>query len=111
MERVRRAVYRRPPTDARVTCYAMAFTAPARRSFMRLRARVAILKRLSESGRLNPAVLAKVLPTVRADVRTLSEDKELARLGQGRTEAEALRKQVEPILAAIEKQLASEGGK
>lgn len=111
LERVRVAVYRRPPIDTRKTCYKMAYTPPARLSASRLKARVAILKTLSESGRLNPVVLAKVLPTVRADVKLLGEEKELARLGKGRAEAEALRKQVEPLLAAIEKQLGLEAGK
>jgi len=111
LERVRRGVYRRPPTDTKVTCYKMAYNPPASLSLKRLKARVAILKTLSESGRLNPAVLAKVLPTVRADLKMLSDEKELARLGKDRAEAEGLRKQVEPMLAAIEKQLGAEANK
>jgi len=111
LERVRRTVYRKPPSDAMVKCYKMAYIPPARPSLDRLKVRVTVLKALSQSGRLNRTVLAKILPTVRADLKMLGNEKELANLGKARAEAEVVRKQVEPVLAAIEKQLAAEGGK
>jgi len=109
LQRIRTAVTRYPPTDIRVTCYKMAYNPPAKRSFERLQKRLPLLKKLAESGRLNTAVLAKVLPTVRADIETLSREKELAQLRKDRALAEAVRKQAAPVLAAIEKQLASAG--
>ena len=109
LDRVRTSVYRYPPTDMRVSCYKMAYNPPVRQSFLRLKGRVAILKKLAESGRLNAAVLGKILPTVRADMELLSSEKELAKLRTSRAEAEAVRKQVVPVLAAIEKQLAATG--
>ena len=105
LDHVRGEVFRRPPTDTQVKCYKMMYIPPARRSFDRLKARLGLLKKLAESGRLNPTVLAKVLPTVRADVEMLSSEKELAKLGQARAEAEAVRKQIATVLSAIEKQL------
>lgn len=109
LQRIRTAAYRYPPTDMRVTCYKMMYIPPVRGSFERIKKRLPLLKKLAESGRLNVAVLARVLPTVRADVELLSGEKELAQLHRERAEAETVVEQVAPVLAAIEKQLAAMG--
>jgi hypothetical protein len=73
-------ILRDPPTDSAVKCYDMFILPPAQRSVERLQKRLPLLKALVAAGKVAPAVAERVLPTIRADLATLSDAKELARL-------------------------------
>jgi hypothetical protein len=80
-DRLQKEMYRDPPTDSRVKCYAMMVVIPARASLERIAKRLPLLEGLAGSGDVNAAALAKVLPSIEADLATLGSDAELSRLG------------------------------
>jgi len=101
--RIRRRVYRNPPTDSRVTCYDMAMVPPAHQSFRRLSKRLPLLRRLAANGKVNRRVLEKVLPSVRTDIATLSDPQQAKALpGEERVQAEKTREQAAAAFARIE---------
>ena len=103
---IRREIYRRPPTDFRMTCYTMPVMIPARESFDRLGKRLPLLQGLAAEGKVNPTVLAKVLPTVRADLARLADPKQVAKLSAaGRAKIEKLTAETRAAVAKIEKLL------
>ncbi len=104
---LKQRVYRNPPTDMAVKCYEIMAIQPAKQSMDRLGKRLGLLEKLVESGRLNPAVLRKILPTVRADIKTLTDKKELGRLNEdARKQAIETRTKAEALLVRIEKKIA-----
>ena len=109
-ESLRKELYRNPPEpapgEARVECYKMMLIVPAEKSLQRLSQRLPLLEQLTKEGRLDQPVLAKVLPTMEADVKTLSDKKELAKLlPEKREEAEKLRPQVEKALSDLKQRM------
>jgi len=76
-ERLRGEIYRNPPTDCQFTCYDMAFVAPAHMSMERLTKRLPLLKKMATDGKVQAAVLTKVVGSVEADVATLSNKGQL----------------------------------
>ena len=106
---LREEVYRNPPTDPNLvtpTCYAMIGTVPARQSLQELSKRLPLLQHLAQQDRLHESVLARLVPTIEADVKTLTDEKELAKLQpKERAEAEKLRPQVEKALADFKQRM------
>jgi len=104
---IRQEIYRNPPIDSRVLCYSMAYVAPARQSYQRLARRLPLLQAAAERGKVSPAALEKVLPTVRADLATLADEAQLRKPGSPKPEeAERLRKEIRASLSRIEESLA-----
>jgi len=97
--RLKKEIYLTAPTDCRVSCYEMIAPDPVGDSAKRLTKRIPVLSKLVESGRLNPLIARKLLPSLRADIKTLTNAKK----------AEALRKQADRLLARIDSKLI--GGK
>ncbi|MCP4377955.1 MAG: hypothetical protein GY794_17475, partial [bacterium] len=93
LARLKKEIFRDPPTDARVDCYDMMAPDPVGDSTKRLEKRIPLLKKLFESGKLNPMVAGKILPSVRRDIKLITNAKR----------AEALRKQAEVLLKQLEK--------
>jgi len=96
LARQRTLVYRNPPTDFKGTCYG----APAPIDYVliatkRLDRRVALLDKLVKAERLNPQVVGKLLPSIKADIKLLTNAKKAAEL---RAKADAL---LEKIQAAL----------
>lgn len=98
---VRAAIYREPPIDLQVSCYDMAYLPPASASFKRLRVRLPLLKKLAAAGKVTPAVLRSVLPTIRADLAMLGDEKMAKALAPAQKQQAA--KLVADIKAAIAK--------
>jgi len=96
LARLKKEIYRDPPTDFKGTCYGASppinWVALATK---RLGRRVVLLGKLVASGRLNPQVVKKLLPSVRADIKLLTSAKQAAEL---RAKADALLKQIESKL-------------
>ena len=102
---IRQEIYKDPPTDCKVKCYDMAYMPPASASLTRLRQRLPLLQKLAASGKVNPAVVARILPTVRKDLATLA-DPELAKaVGGQKVEAKKTAAAVEKAVQEIEKLL------
>ena len=92
--------------EERTLCYDMMAIRPAKESMQRLSQRLPLLEQLAKEGRLDQSVLAKVLPTMEADLKTLTDEKELAKLQpKERAEAEKLRPQVEKALADLKQRM------
>ena len=68
---LREDMLRNPPTDSNVTCYVMAIFPPQQQSLDRLSARLPMLKKMLEAGKLHPAVIEKILPPIEADLKQL----------------------------------------
>ena len=66
-----------PPTDPMVLCYEIAYIPPARTSLDRLTQRLPFLQSLASGGKISPAVIEKVLPTIKTDLATLTNHQEL----------------------------------
>jgi len=96
-DRLKMEIYREPPTDLMVSCYQMVARDPIGDSTKRLTKRVGLLAKLFESGRLNPLVAGKILPSITADIKTLENAKK----------AEALRKQAAALLARIDQKFSN----
>jgi len=77
MNRIREQVYRDPPTDSMVECYKMMFLPPAQKSLVRLEDRLGLLKSVAASGKVQLAAIRKVLPSIRADLKTLADPAKL----------------------------------
>jgi len=101
LARLRKEIYRDPPTDLRVKCYETMAPDPVGDSTRRLTKRVALLGKLVETGRLNPLVVKRVLPSVRADIKTLTNAKKAA----------TLRQKAGELLAQIDGKLVGAGGR
>lgn len=99
LARLRKEIYRDPPTDFKGTCYGPSVAInPVTVVTKRLGRRVDLLGRLVKSGRLNPQVVRKILPSVRADIKLLTGAKQAAEL---RAKADALLKQIESKLPGV----------
>jgi len=93
--RLKKEIYRTPPTDLRVQCYQTMAPDPIGDSTKRLTKRIPVLSKLVESGKLNPLIAGKLLPSIRADIKLLTKAKKSAEL---RAKADALLKQIESKL-------------
>jgi hypothetical protein len=95
----------RPTEMQNATCYRpMAMPQPGQKSMQRLTDRLPLLRKLGQSGKIQPEVAAKVLPAIEADVHELSSEKTLGKLSvTDRTKAVDLRRQAEDELDAIRK--------
>ena len=103
-------LYRNPPVptagEERTLCYDMMGIQPAKESLQRLSQRLPLLEQLIKEGQLGEPVLAKILPTLEADLKTLTDEKELAKLQPNeRAEAEKLRPQVEKALSDLKQRM------
>ena len=90
--RLQKEIYREAPIDSRVSCYETLAPDPVGDSTKRLEKRIPLLRKLFDSGKLNPLVAGKVLPSISADIKTLKDAKK----------AEALRKQAATLLTQID---------
>jgi hypothetical protein len=89
-DRVRAEVFRGPPTDSRESCYAMMTPSPARDSFARVSKRLPLLKKALQENRLAPEVVARILPTLEADLSVLASEDQLKQIqGEQRDKARA----------------------
>ncbi len=108
-ETLHRAIYRNRPIDLPASCYFTTRFSPAQQSMGRLRTRLPLLKQIVEAKTVHPAALRKLLPTLEADIQTLSRQEDLNQLRpdqqalavQMRQEAAA---QLAAIKAMLEKQ-------
>lgn len=101
---IRREIYRTPPIEARGTCYDMVELHPTTISSNRLRKRLPLLQKLTAHGKVTPAVLARVLPTVRADLATLADPKQTGKLAAAqRRQFEGLIAEIKAVVAKLEK--------
>jgi len=99
LARLRKEIYRDPPTDFKGTCYGA--SAPINRvtvAAKRLGKRIPVLSKLVKSGRLNSRVAMKLLPSLRADIKLLTGAKQAAELCK---KADALLKQIESKLPVV----------
>ncbi len=100
-ERLRKDIYRNPPTDCKVTCYDMEFIPPRLQSLERLSQRLPLLKKLAAEGSVHPAVLEKIVPSIEADLKTLSDERSLKEARTPREVAEKLRREAQATLDEI----------
>ncbi len=101
-DRLRGEMYRNPPTDCQVTCYDMAFMPPAQVSMERLTKRLPLLKQMATGGKVQSAVLAKVVDSVEADMATLANEEHLKYIpAEQHEQAAKLHKSAEATLAEI----------
>jgi len=101
-DKLKADIHREPPTDSKVLCYDVAMLPPAHQSFARLSARLPLLEKLAEGGKVHKAALEKVLATVEADVAVLSDEKQLAGLRDGKARDEAAKTR-DAVKAQVEK--------
>ena len=80
-ERLRRDMVQSPPTDFQGTCYRRAPFIPAAASLAQLNKRLPLLQQLAARKAIQPAVVARMLPTLERDVQILSSDSEVQRMG------------------------------
>ena len=99
--RLRKEIFSTAPTDLKVSCYETMAPDPIGDSTKRLTKRIPVLSRLVDSGKLNPLIARKLLPSLRADIKTLTNAKK----------AEALRKQATGLLARIDGKLTAGAGR
>jgi len=90
--RLKKEIFSIAPTDSRVSYYETLAADPIGDSTKRLTKRIPTLSKLVESGRLNPLIARKLLPSLRADIKTLTNARR----------AEALRKQADRLLTKID---------
>lgn len=101
-DRLQKEMYRDPPTDSHVRCYSRMMVVPARNSLARIAKRLPLLERLATSSDIHAAALAKVLPSIEADLTTLVSDAELKHLRPAeRTRAETLAREMAKALAEL----------
>jgi chorismate mutase len=84
MQKLRSEMLRDPPTDTSIQCYQQMVLLPAQQSMDRLTDRLPLLQKMIAQGRISPEVLARALPTVEADLKTLSDEKALGQLDKDR---------------------------
>ena len=99
-------LYRNPPVpvagEMRMSCYEAVAVRPADKTMQRLSLRLLLLEALAKEDRLDEPVLAKVLPTMEADLSTLSDEKELAGMSRlQRREAGEVRDRLAKALADL----------
>jgi hypothetical protein len=83
-------VYRNPPTDSRAMCYDMMVLPPVHQSYMRVSKRLPLLKKALQENRLAPEVVARILPTLEADLSVLASEDQLKQIqGEQRDKARA----------------------
>ncbi len=75
-------IYREPPTDIQVLCYEIGGLPPAKVSLERIRDRLPLLKQVLERGKVRLEVVARILPTIRNDLRVITDAKNLETLGK-----------------------------
>jgi hypothetical protein len=92
LARLKKEIYRTPPIDMKVQCYQTIPQDPIGDSTKRLAKRIPVLSKLVASGKLNPLIAGKLLPSIRADIKLLTKAKKSAEL---RAKADALLKQIE----------------
>ena len=103
---IRREILRRPPTDFSVACYTMPVFVAAHDSFDRLGKRLGLLQGLAAGGKVSPAVLLKILPTVRRDLARLADPKQAAQVFRSdRDKVEKLTADTRAAVSKIEKLL------
>ena len=103
---VRTEMRRKSPTDFKGKCYETIYIPPARESFDRLSKRLSLLQKLAAAGKVNPAVVKRVLPTVRADLATLADPKQAKALQPARrARLEKITADTQAAVAKIEKLL------
>ncbi|MBT3201264.1 MAG: hypothetical protein HN350_15295 [Phycisphaerales bacterium] len=93
LARLKKEIYRDPPTDSKVSCYDMMAPDPVGDATKRLEKRIPLLRKLFDSGKLNPLVAGNVLQSVSADITTIKNAKK----------AQALRKQAATLLQEIDR--------
>ena len=103
-------LYRNPPVPAagemRISCYEAVAVRPADKTMQRLSQRLLLLEALTKEERLDEPVLAKVLPTMEADLNTLSDEKELAGMSRlQRREAGEVRDRLAKALADLKQHM------
>ena len=79
-DRLQKDIYRNPPTDTQVECYKMVYLPPVRQSLDRIAARLPLLQQLAQGGVVHRTAVEKVVASVEADLKELSNEKELAAL-------------------------------
>lgn len=79
-DQLQQDIYRNPPTDTQVSCYDMAYLPPARQSLDRIAARLSLLQQLAQGGVVHRTAVEKVVASVEADLKELSNEKDLAAL-------------------------------
>jgi hypothetical protein len=80
----------------------MAVVWPAHQSLNALSQRLPLLERLAASGRIHPAAIERIMATVEADLKTLSNPEESKRLhGAQAAKAEKMEREVGAALAHI----------
>jgi hypothetical protein len=84
-------IYRDPPTDSMAKCYDRMEILPVTSSLARVNLRLMLLQNITAGGKVNKAVVEKVLGAMEADLAILSDEKELARLRSDAAKAEALK--------------------
>jgi hypothetical protein len=92
LARLKKEIYRNPPTDSKARCYRSMLPNPVGDSTKRLEKRIPLLRKLFDSGKLNPLIAGKILPSISADIKTIKNAKK----------AEALRKQATTLLQEID---------
>ncbi len=108
VEQIHQAIYRDPPTDATVTCYApIPFVPPAEESCDRLEKRLPLLKKIAAADRVKAMVLSKVLDTVEQDIAVLADEDEIKKLKPEQQEkAKKLHEELVPLIKQIKDRLA-----
>jgi hypothetical protein len=92
VERVIHLVYSEPPFG--VMCYMKDFPPIAEKSIKEISSRLPLLIKLVESGKVHPAVIEKILPSILKDLIILSTKSELDKLSKAeREKAEVLYKE------------------
>ena len=99
-------LYEFPPIDRMVTYCAMFPWYHPRRSLTRLNARLELLRRLTAAGKVRREVVAKAIPNLKADLKTLTEHEGVKSLTAAeRAEANATRAAAKAMILRIEAQL------
>lgn len=102
LDDLKTAVYSTPPIDSKVMCYRMATALPAEASLDRLTQQVPQLQAMLERDIIRPEVVEALLPRLREDVRTLTDNKQFIMFGQNEKAARALVAKAQNALASLE---------
>lgn len=95
-----------PPTDTQIMCYDMMLILPARQSLQRLTKRLPLLQSIAQKGKVSPAVIGKVLPTIRADLAVLGDEAQASKLNADEHDrAKKLRTEAAAAVVAVEELL------
>lgn len=105
---IREDIYRNPPTDFQAaTCYKMDRFIPAEQSFERLSKRLPLVEKLVTGGKVHPAACAKIIAVIEADLKVLSDEKQMRELSEeaDREKAAKIREDVKTKLADLKAQV------